>query len=57
VRKNKDDSEAKEFYFLGEVDAVGEPEPKELAGGVSVFEIHYRLRHPVEKNLYDYITE
>ena len=57
VRKNKDDLEAKEFYFLGEVEAVGNPEPKVLAGGVSAFEIHYRLRQPVEKNLYDYITQ
>ena len=27
VRKNKDDNEAKEFYFLGEIFAQGRPEP------------------------------
>lgn len=47
VRKNKDDAEAKSFYFLGEIDAEGEPEPVKVVGGADAFEINYRLRVPV----------
>lgn len=57
VRKNKDDNEAKEFYFLGEIFAEGSPrqiymeETKDNA-----FEIDYRLDVPVRSDIYDYIV-
>ena len=57
VRKNKDDREAKEFYFLGEVFAEGEP--KQITMGASndkAFEIQYRLDVPVRSDIYDYIV-
>lgn len=55
VRKNKDDGEgSKEFYFLGEMDAVGKPEPVKVKGN-NAFEIHYRLDQPVRDDIYDYI--
>ena len=55
VRKNKDDNEAKEFYFLGEVEAVGEPMP-DTQDGHPIFKIHYRLKQTVRKDIYDYLT-
>ncbi|MQN01193.1 MAG: DUF3427 domain-containing protein [Lachnospiraceae bacterium] len=69
IRKNKDDNEAKEFYFLGEINAVGEPNPVKMtfdvtdkAGNVTgkkqddAFEINYRLDVPVREDIYDYIV-
>lgn len=57
VRKNKDDKEAKEFYFLGEIDAVGEPFPIHMEStNDDAFEITYHLDVPVRDDIYDYIT-
>ncbi len=56
VRKNKDDKEAKEFYFLGEVQAAGNPISKKI-DDKSVFEIQYNLEHSVREDLYHYIVE
>lgn len=57
VRKNKDDGEAKEFYFLGEIDAVGEPKPIVMAGtGYDAFEITYMLDRPIREDIYEYIV-
>lgn len=60
VRKNKDDREGKEFYFLGEVfPAGGEDGLKQtvMPGTTkSVVEITYRLETPVRNDLYDYLT-
>lgn len=57
VRKNKDDKEAKEFYFLGEIYAVGEPKPIYMESTKDdAFEITYRLDVPVRDDIYDYIT-
>ena len=56
VRKNKDDKEAKEFYFLGEVFAQGEPNPIKMPKtGDDAFEINYKLDVPVREDIYDYI--
>ena len=55
VRKNKDDAEAKSFYFLGEIYAEGEPEPVKVKGD-DAFEINYRLRVPVRNDIYTYLT-
>ena len=58
VRKNKNDKEAKEFYFLGEIYAVGEPEPIHMEStNDDAFEITYQLDVPVRDDIYDYITE
>ena len=55
VRKNKDDGESsKEFYFLGEMNAVGKPNPVTVKGNPA-FEISYRLEKPVREDIYDYI--
>lgn len=58
VRRNKEDKgEAKAFYFLGEVEAQGEPVPVTLpATGDRAFEIDYRLDVPVRPDIYAYIT-
>lgn len=69
IRKNKDDNEAKEFYFLGEIEAEGEPAPVKMSfivtdkdGNVTgtkqddAFEISYHLDVPVREDIYDYIV-
>ncbi len=57
VRKNKDDKETKEFYFLGEIEAYGQPEVVELeVSNDTAFEIHYRLDVPVRADIYDYLV-
>ena len=58
VRKNKDDKEAKEFYFLGEIKAQGEPISVSIDGKPeAAFEIDYRLMHPVRGDIYEYLTD
>ena len=57
VRKNKDDKEAKEFYFLGEMFAEGSPTAITMAKtNDNAFEITYRLDVPVRSDIYDYIV-
>lgn len=57
VRKNKDDKETKEFYFLGEVFAQGEPIPIKMEKtGDDAFEINYKLDVPVREDIYEYIV-
>lgn len=57
VRKNKNDKEAKEFYFLGEIFAEGEPNPIHMETTKDdAFEILYRLDVPVRSDIYDYIV-
>ena len=57
VRKNKDDGEAKEFYFLGEINAVGKPHPIVMdKTGYDAFEITYLLDHPIREDIYEYIV-
>jgi len=57
IRKNKDDNEAKEFYFLGEMFAEGEPKPIHMeTTNDDAFEILYRLDVPVRSDIYDYIV-
>lgn len=57
VRKNKDDRESKEFYFLGEINAEGKPNPVILKTGEDAFEINYKLDQPVREDIYDYIVK
>ena len=59
VRKNKDDKESKEFYYLGRIhhEPTGILEEFVMPNtDVSAVEIEYKLNTPVEKNLYDYLT-
>ncbi|HIY63238.1 MAG TPA: DEAD/DEAH box helicase [Candidatus Mediterraneibacter stercoripullorum] len=57
VRKNKDDNEAKEFYFLGEIFAEGKPRQIYMEKTHdNAFEIDYRLDVPVRSDIYDYIV-
>lgn len=58
VRKNKDDKEAKEFYFLGEIFAQGEPNPVTIPRGDKIsdaFEVNYKMDVPVRDDIYEYI--
>lgn len=57
VRKNKHDKEtSKEFYFLGEINAVGEPKPIFMESTKdNAFEITYHLDVPVREDIYNYI--
>ena len=58
VRKNKDDNEAKEFYFLGEIFAEDDPIPIHMEStNDDAFEINYRLDVPVRSDIYDYIVK
>ena len=54
IRKNSED-ERKEFYFLGEIEAVEDAIPVKV-DGQDAFEIHYLLAMPVRRDIYDYIT-
>lgn len=60
VRKNKDDKEAKEFYYLGRIAHRKGGILKEFVmpntKDVTAVEIEYKLEQPVEKGLYDYLT-
>lgn len=57
IRKNKDDHEAKEFYFLGEIFAENKPRPIRMEKtNDGAFEIDYRLDVAVRSDIYDYIT-
>ena len=57
VKKNKDDNEAKEFYFLGEIFAENAPRPIRMEKTKDdAFEIDYRLDVPVRSDIYDYIV-
>ena len=61
VRRSKDDNEAKAFYFLGEIEAQGEPipvsipSPADRSGVVHAFEVKFRLETPVRSDIYDYL--
>lgn len=53
VRKPSEDKEAKEFYFLGEIIAQGNPE---FAPKYNGFKILYKLDTPVSADIFDYLT-
>jgi superfamily II DNA or RNA helicase len=55
VRKNKDDKISKEFYYLGHIEAHGEPHEFVMKGTEkNAVEIRYRLDVPVRRDLFDY---
>ncbi|WP_105614721.1 DUF3427 domain-containing protein [Vallitalea okinawensis] len=56
VRKNKDDKVSKEFYYLGRINTVGEPEEFTMANtSKNAVEITYRLHTPIRDDIYHYI--
>ena len=57
VRKNKDDKESKEFYFLGGIRPTGSFEDIVMEGtDKPAVEIEYVLDRPVPDELFDYLT-
>ena len=55
VRKNKDDKEAKSFYYLGRMTA-GKGEDIVMESGSQAVEIFWNLETPVREDIYEYIT-
>lgn len=57
IRKNKNDAESKEFYYLGEMMPTGSFTPIVMEGtDKPAVEIEYDLQTPVSDELYDYLT-
>jgi len=55
VRKNKDDKISKEFYYLGMIEAVGQPKEFTMDGtDKGAVEIVYRLDTAVRRDVFDY---
>ncbi|MDD3114151.1 MAG: DEAD/DEAH box helicase [Anaerovibrio sp.] len=54
VRKNKDDKEAKSFYYLGRMEAKSYK--KINMAGKDAVEIFWQLAVPVREDIYDYLT-
>ena len=52
VRKPDNDKEAKEFYFLGSIFAIGNPE---FAPKYNGFKILYQLETPIRADIFDYL--
>lgn len=57
VRKNKDDKETKEFYYLGTMKPTGWAQEFTMPVGAQAVKIKWKLDRPVPKSLYDYITK
>ncbi len=59
VRKNKDDNEAKEFYYLGKINpsmSASDFVEINMSDGSNAVEIPYRLKTSVRDDIYDYIV-
>lgn len=57
VRKNKDDKGSKEFYYLGRMNTIGEPEPfVRVDANLNDVELTYHMDTPIREDLYEYIT-
>ncbi|WP_432646593.1 DEAD/DEAH box helicase [Mitsuokella sp.] len=55
VRKNKEDKEAKSFYYLGRMTNHG-AEPIKMDSGDTAVELFWQLDTAVREDLYDYLT-
>ena len=57
MRKNKDDEESKEFYYLGSIHSTGRENAEEImmASDTKAVELEYRLDIPVRDDIYDYL--
>lgn len=57
VRKNKDDKISKEFYYLGNMHAIGKPIEFTMSNtDKTAVEIEWRLEVPVREDIYEYIV-
>lgn len=57
VRKNKEDGDSKEFYYLGPITATGDAEEFVMTGTTcSAVKIFYKLAVPVRDDIYDFLT-
>lgn len=57
IRKNKDDSISKEFYYFGRIHATGMVHQIQMLNtNKTSVEIQYRLDVPVREDMYDYIV-
>ncbi len=57
VRRDKNDAISKEFYYLGPIHAVGEPEGMVMKNnGLDIVRINYELEVPVRDDVYRYIV-
>ena len=58
VRKNKDDKGSKEFYYLGRIRPVDEPNLFTMKNtDTTAVEITYQLDTPVREDIFEYITK
>jgi len=55
MKKNKDDEEAKEFYYLGLVNCYGKLTDSTMETGEKVFEIPYKFEDEIREDIYSYI--
>ncbi|MBK5201138.1 MAG: DUF3427 domain-containing protein [Spirochaetaceae bacterium] len=56
VRKQKNISNSKDFFFLGEISPIGEAKKETLENGKNAFRIIYKLQTSVRKDIYEYLT-
>jgi hypothetical protein len=59
IKKSND--EGKEFYYMGDVtpiDSSFEPDTLQIENGqeVPVVKLVYKMKHPVEDSIYEYLT-
>ena len=55
VRKNKDDEESKEFYYLGPIHSTGQENAKEISmvNGTAAVELEYMIILLMDKDIYE----
>lgn len=57
VRKNKNDSTSKEFYYMGQLHAIDKPINVKLPDNKnSAIQFTYKLETPIKEELFNYIT-
>lgn len=57
VRKNKNDTISKEFYYMGQIHAIGKPIKVQLPDNKnSAIQFTYQLENEIRKDIFDYIT-
>ena len=57
VRKNKNDTTSKEFYYMGQIHAIDKPINVKLPDNKnSAVQFTYKLEKEIRKDIFDYIT-
>ena len=57
VRKNKNDTTSKEFYYMGQLHAIDKPNNVKLPDNKnSAIQFTYKLETPIKEELFNYIT-